>query len=332
MTFDINAIDNQFAVSTGSNVGIVPGKSKFDNPPNGSQNLIITTQDGDTDPRLFEVGDTYDVAWGGSGGGGSIANATVVRSDPAPGGGGIIVFEGLDENGNLAEVIWTPDHDLENWYWTNYNPSAEPQFYTTDQDAGYNHEFVCFERSTRIATPRGLIPAGRLKVGQTVCTWMGIKQEIRWIGRKVVPAMTNAAPIRFAPGSIGNFAPVKLSPQHRVMIASPWAELHYGASEVLVPAISLVNGDTIRQVPRKQVDYVHILLDRHDLVIAEGAPCESLLPGFRTQDCLTAEDRAAIKAAIGEKSREPVRPILRRSLAEYAVYDRHTPKREEVFL
>ena len=333
MAFSIYATDNEFAVSTGSNLGVVPGKSRFDNPPNSSNDLIITTQNGDADPRLFDLGDTYDLAWGGTGNM-SITDAVVVRSDPAPGGvgGGVIVFEGTDQNGNLAQVVWTPGFDLENWYWTNYNPSAEPQFYTEDQDSSYNHEFVCFEKSTRIATPRGLVPAGQLKIGETLCTWMGIKQEIRWIGRKQVPAMTNAAPIRFAPGTIGNFAPVKLSPQHRVLIASPWAELHFGSSEVLVPAISLVDGGGIRQVPREQIDYVHILLDRHDLLIAEGAPCESLLPGFRTRDCLTAQDRAAIRAAIGDESRQPVRPILNRSQAEYAVCQRDRPRHEKAFM
>ncbi|WP_425099774.1 Hint domain-containing protein [Tropicibacter sp. S64] len=330
MSFSIFAIDNEFAVATGSNVNVAPGQSRFDNPPNGSKDLVITTHDGDSDPRLFEIGDSYDVSWGGSGGS-TILNATVVRSDLAPGGGGIIVFEGTDGNGTPAEVIWTPGFDLENWYWTNYNPGAEPQFYTTDQNAAYSHEYICFERSARIATPRGLVAAGDLAVGETVCTWMGIKQTIRWIGARRMPGTGSAAPIRFETGAIGNFAPLKLSPQHRVLIASPWADLHFGASEVLVPAKSLVNGTSIRQVEKRWVHYVHVLLDRHDLLIAEGAPCESLLPGFRTRDFLTAEDRATIREVIGDDSRKPVRPILTCRQAEYAVQARDVPRRAERF-
>ena len=328
MAFDIYAANNEFAASTGSNVNAGPDKSAFDYPPNSSTDLVITTQTGDADPRLFEVGDTYDLDWNGN----SIANAVVVRSDSAPDGGGIIVFRGIDQFGNDAEIIWTPGFDLENWYWSNFSSGQPPQFYNTDQNASYTHEFVCFDKSTRIHTPRGLVPAGRLKVGETVCTWAGAKQEIRWIGRKTVPAKGAAAPIRFSPGAIGNDAPIKLSPQHRVMIASPWAELHFGSSEVLVPAIALVDGQRVKQVPRNNVDYVHILLDRHDLLIAEGAPCESLLPGWRTQECLTTEDRDAIRDAIGDASRDPVRPILRRWQAEYAVLTRETVQREQAFL
>ncbi|MEZ5714708.1 MAG: hypothetical protein R3D85_05800 [Paracoccaceae bacterium] len=111
MAFSFYALDNEFAVSTGSNVNSSPGHSDFDYPPTSSRDLIITTHDDDDDPRLFEVGDTYDVSYGGPGGAHTLTDAVVIRSDAAPGGGGVIVFEGLDEDGNLTQVVWTPDFD-----------------------------------------------------------------------------------------------------------------------------------------------------------------------------------------------------------------------------
>lgn len=62
MPFTFEAIDNEFATSTGSNVGTSPNSSRFDNPPNGSKDLLITTNAGDEDPRVFELGDTYDIS------------------------------------------------------------------------------------------------------------------------------------------------------------------------------------------------------------------------------------------------------------------------------
>ncbi|CUH77921.1 Hint domain-containing protein [Tropicibacter naphthalenivorans] len=327
MVFSIYAADNEFATSTGANVEVEPGKSAFDDPPNAVTGLVITTQAGDADPRLFEIGDTYDLVWDQ----GSITNAAVVRSDAA-GPDGIIVFRGTNGLGQNAEVIWTPGFDLDNWYFSNFVDGQPPQFFNTDQDPAYTHEYICFERSTRIHTPQGLIPAGRLQTGDWVCTWSGRKQQIKWIGSKTVEGAGAAAPIRFDVDTIGNFRPVKLSPQHRVLISSPQAELMFGARDVLVPAIALLDGNRIRQVARRQVSYVHILLDRHDILIAEGAPCESLLPGWRTRDILTAQDREEIRVALNDESREPCRLILKRQEAVAIAASRFTPYREAALI
>ena len=37
-----------------------------------------------------------------------------------------------DENGDPAQIIWTPDFNLEGWYWDNYTPNLEPGFYVVD--------------------------------------------------------------------------------------------------------------------------------------------------------------------------------------------------------
>ena len=45
-----------------------------------------------------------------------------------------------------------------------------------------------------------------------------------------------------------------------------------------MPAELLVNGSTVRRLaPRDGFDYVHIELDRHDILLAEGAPAESFI-------------------------------------------------------
>jgi hypothetical protein len=52
---------------------------------------------------------------------------------------------------------------------------------------------------------------------------------------------------------------------------------------VLVQVEKLVNGATIVQVPRERVEYWHVELESHDILLAEGMPAESYLDvGNRT--------------------------------------------------
>lgn len=48
-------------------------------------------------------------------------------------------------------------------------------------------------------------------------------------------------------------------------------------NDVLIPIKFLVNGTTIVQVAQDDVAYWHVELERHDVIFAEGLPCESYL-------------------------------------------------------
>jgi hypothetical protein len=80
-----------------------------------------------------------------------------------------------------------------------------------------------------------------------------------------------------------------LSPNHRVLLRSTMAELWFGHPEVLVPAKALVNGTTVQRVPMAKADYLHILLDNHDLVFSEGIATESLFTGAVAQGALDTD-------------------------------------------
>lgn len=309
MVKTFEGIDSEFAVSTGSNVNSSPGRSKFDYPPTSSSNLVVTSHEGDTDPNLFEVGETYTVSWTGSGGG-MISDATVIRSDDAPGdNGGVIVFEGLDQNGELAQVVWTPSFDLQSWYFDNFNEGRPPEFYTSDQNATYTHGYVCFAMGVTIGTPYGPKPIETLSAGDYVSTRDHGPRKILWIGRKTVVGAGRNAPVCFDCGAIGNRRPMRLSQQHRVMVASPMAELFFGHHEVLVPAKALVNGRDIRLELCREITYLHLLLEQHEILNAGGgAPCESLLLGDMA-DTLLSEDLPEIRG-LGPVGNRAARPIL----------------------
>jgi hypothetical protein len=137
----------------------------------------------------------------------------------------------------------------------------------------------CFTPGTRILTDRGHRPVERLCVGDRVMTQDNGLQRIRWIGCRTVPAEDQFAPIRFMPGALGNTGELLVSPQHRMLLTGWRAQLHFGEDELLVAARHLVNGDTIHVSPRRSVDYIHLMFDRHEVIFAEGIATESFHPG-----------------------------------------------------
>ncbi len=307
-------IDNEFAVATGDNVGTTANSSTFDNPPNGSKDLVITVQDGDDDPRLFEIGDTYDVSWGGQGGGGTILNAVVVRSDEAPGGGGIIVLEGVDENGDPAQVIWTPGFDLEGWYSDNYNPSNEPQFWTEDGNASYTHTYVCFAAGTLIDTVRGPVAVETLGLNDRVLTLDNGPEPVIWVGQRDCMGFRADAPVTFPTEAIGNTAPLTVSLQHRMLIRSARLALDHGHNEMLAPAKAFIGFEGVHRAPQPTLTYVHVLLREHHVIRANGALCESLFVGDATAallDAVPSFAKAMRSMQMLDTIPDTARPVLR---------------------
>jgi serralysin len=134
---------------------------------------------------------------------------------------------------------------------------------------------ACYAPFTLIATPDGQAEAGSLRAGDVVRTLAGEVARVRWVGRRHVDADVFAEdpsrrPIRIAPGALGPNCP------RRPLVVSPLHALWLDG--VLVPAELLVNGGTIRRLaPRGGFDYVHVELDRHDILLAEGAAAESFI-------------------------------------------------------
>jgi len=104
-------------------------------------------------------------------------------------------------------------------------------------------------------------------------------QPLRWIGRRRVAAQGSFAPIRIAAGAFGDHDTLLVSPQHRVLLRDGLAELLFGEDEVLVAAKDLLNHDGVCRVEGGQVEYVHLLFVRHQVIWSEGLPTESFLPG-----------------------------------------------------
>lgn len=152
----------------------------------------------------------------------------------------------------------------------------------------------CFLRGTRIGTPDGPRPVQALQAGDLVMTADHGAQPIRWIGSARVAAEGDLAPVRIGAGQMGNDRDLLVSPNHRLLVSGGQAELLFGEEEVLVAAQHLVDGEGVTREPMPQAEYFHILLDRHEILSAEGAPAESLYLGTEALRGLSPEARAEI--------------------------------------
>lgn len=147
------------------------------------------------------------------------------------------------------------------------NPGPEP---------GPNPNTACFLRGTPILTPAGEVPVEALSIGDRVLTVSGESRPIKWIGQRTYRESATARwpetiePIRVARSALADNVPnadLYVSPLHALYLDG-----------VLIPVMHLVNGTTIRPgMPdgMQDIEYFHIELETHDVVLAAGAPAET---------------------------------------------------------
>ncbi|MEM1302280.1 MAG: Hint domain-containing protein [Pseudomonadota bacterium] len=173
---------------------------------------------------------------------------------------------------------------------------------------------ICFDRGTMIDTPDGPRPVEALQPGDLILTMDHGPQPVRWIGRRKAWGVGNFAPVEIAPGVMGNDVPLRVSQQHKILMRSPKAALMADSSEVLVPAKSLVGQPGITLDIGRRVEYFHLLLDKHEILCADGIWSESLHPGPAGLATLSEAARAELLALIpdlGTGNRQTARPVLK---------------------
>jgi len=161
----------------------------------------------------------------------------------------------------------------------------------------------CLVGGTLIATSRGEIAVEELRAGDRILLAGGGSRRLeRVLWREVSPqemcACPQLAPVRIAAGALGQGLPRRdllLSRQHRMLVRSRIAERMFGCAEVLVAAAHLCAMPGIDVVrPRGAIRYHHLLLARHALILAEGAPSESFLLTPRSLASLPPRARAEV--------------------------------------
>jgi hypothetical protein len=180
-----------------------------------------------------------------------------------------------------------------------------------------NTSVICFARGTRITTNRGPVAIEELVAGDMVLTVDNGYKPIRWIGSRRVDGKGKFAPIRFEAGVLMNEQALVVSPQHRVQITSSIAAKMFGSEDVLVAAKHLLGLPGVTQVPMAEVEYFHFLLDKHELVLSEGAITETLFTGpeaLRAVDPAARDEILSIFPDLADidhtRVPPPVRPLL----------------------
>ncbi len=179
-----------------------------------------------------------------------------------------------DGNGSLAGTyLWNWEPDASSVGPDNgINFSVQGQPAQAVVQSGYA---ACFCLGTRIATARGDVPVEHLRAGDIVRTAGGGTRPIVWIGHRRIdlrrhPDPRLAQPIRVRANAFADGVP------NRDLLVSPDHAFYIDGR--LVPARLLRNGATIvREQRSRAVRYFHVELDRHDILLAEGAPAESYL-------------------------------------------------------
>jgi autotransporter-associated beta strand protein len=178
---------------------------------------------------------------------------------------GILTLQGTDTSGTIPESFTL---DIPGQALADFQPVVGAN------GTGFDYA-PCYCRGTLIGIGRGQKRVEKLKIGDKVMTKSGALRPIKWIGRRsysgrFVMGRKDILPICIKPGALDENVPRRdlwISPHHAMYL-----------NGVLIEAKDLVNGVSIVQTERvEKVEYFHIELDSHDVIIAEGAFSESFI-------------------------------------------------------
>ncbi|QDC08737.1 Hint domain-containing protein [Oceanicola sp. D3] len=232
----------------------------------------VTAEDALLSHASFTVTDGQD-AW----------MATFIET--VPGASGLLMFAGR-----------VPPEGTELWVSAAARPAETPLPPGETAEGGV----ICFTAGTRIATPDGYKAVQDLREGDMVQTKDDGAQPVMWSGARRMTgarlfAMPQLRPMRIRAGVLGPDIPdgdLLVSPNHRMLIRGPAAQALYNTPEVLVRArdLSGLRGITTDH-HLTEVTYVHILMDRHQVLFANGVETESFHPAEADFGTLDAGDR-----------------------------------------
>jgi hypothetical protein len=179
--------------------------------------------------------------------------------------GGFLTLDGTDDTGNTPESV---SLDIPGQALSDFQPNVGP----TDTVIDY---VACYCRGTLIGTERGQKKVETLRIGDEVTTASGASRPIKWIGRRsyggrFIMGRSDILPVCIKADALGDNVPKRdlwISPHHAMFIDG-----------MLIEAKDLINGVSIVQMAHvDKVEYFHIELETHDVIVAEGALSETFI-------------------------------------------------------
>ncbi len=134
---------------------------------------------------------------------------------------------------------------------------------------------ACYCRGTHVLTPTGEVTVENFKIGDHVVTYSGTHRPVKWIGRRSYASRFAALnpdtrPVRISKDALAEGIPGRdlwVSPGHAMFL-----------NGMLIPAQALVNGrSVVRAETVDVVEYFHLELETHDVILAESAPSETFV-------------------------------------------------------
>lgn len=165
---------------------------------------------------------------------------------------------------------------------------------------------VAFTTGTMITMAGGAQrPIETLQTGDRILTRDSGPQPLRLVAKATLRALGTFAPVVISAGTLGNQSDLVISPHHRVFLYRRGEKQIRGASEILVQAKHLVDGEHVWQREGGYVDYYALVFDRHEIIYAEGIPCESLMVTEATLGVLTGDLADEVRGRLPGLSHRP---------------------------
>ena len=248
------------------------------------------------DPVTFSF--DYGEAGGGSGGGDASVLVEILDGD-----GNVIFSQTATTAGTTSSTTFVA---TTNDYTIRITDTSTGSLGSLDafvDNVSFDGTMVCFTKGVFIETFSGPRAIEDIEVGDLIVTQGQGLQPVRWIGSRKLGKTTlsrnpRMVPIRITQGALGNGFPKRdlvVSRQHRMTVSSRIVGRMFGVPEVLVPAIKLteIPGVFVDETI-EDVEYFHLMFDRHEIIFAEGAPTESLFTGPEALKSVSEEARREI--------------------------------------
>ena len=315
------AFDNETLVVDPSSPNLTVGSAIINNSSTpvgtifnfagGNSHQAVTLDDTSSNTDLFD--DDEQGSHVISQGGGLVANGTQVESES------LHFLRALDADGNPTGPTITITVFSQNGQTSNIWGMASDTVLQTgvryvktggsnNGDNLYESFVPCFTPGAMVSTPNGFVAVENLRIGDSVMTRDNGLQELHWIGIKNLTSAALRTDPRFCPilirkGALGNNTPshdISVSPNHRVLLAGPELAMNFGEEEVLVAAKHLVGMPGIDVLTPRDVCYLHLLCDRHEVLMVDGVWTESFQPGEYTMNGLGLEQADEVFALFPE--------------------------------
>ena len=195
---------------------------------------------------------------------------------------------------------------------------------------------ICFASGTTIRTENGPKPVQDLSEDDKLLTKDDGPQEILWIGHRRMSGarlhiMPHLRPVRIRAGALFEGEPdadLLVSPEHKLLVKGAAAKALFNTPEVLVAAKDLVNDRTVLvDHSLQEVTYIHLMLERHQVIWANGVETESFHPANTSLNAIEKGQRNRLFDIFPDLDEDPysygdyARRNLSPSEAEILKYD-----------